>query len=100
MTGTAEPLATFDGQAAVLKNLERLIDTMARAVLVDKQFTVSDDGQVVFMEAKGDLVQMETSTAYNNVYIFKFTFKDGKIAKIIEYTNPITVAKFRGRPIG
>ena len=99
--GTPEPFAEYKGREAVLGYLGGgIIDNFTRTVLVDKQFYVSDDGNAVFAEAKGDLIQGHTSVPYNNVYIFKFIFEGGKIIHISEYANPITFAKLVGLPVG
>jgi ketosteroid isomerase-like protein len=55
---------------------------------------------VVFFEASGDLVGAQSGTPYQNVYVFKFTLRDGLIARILEYANPVPFAKLMGLPIG
>jgi ketosteroid isomerase-like protein len=99
-TGAPEPWRTFDGKQAVLDYLGEIIKNFSRTVLVDKQFTVSHDGSVVFLEAKGDLTHAATGKSYNNVYVFKFTFAGGQIVHISEYGNPVPYAKLAGAPLG
>lgn len=99
-TGAPEPWAAFDGKEAVLGYLGVIVKNFSKAVLLEKQFTVSHDGNVVFLEAKGDLVHAASGAPYKNVYVFKFTFEDGLMSRISEYANPVTYAKLAGEPLG
>jgi ketosteroid isomerase-like protein len=45
-------------------------------------------------------VQAVDQQHYNNLYVFKFVVKDGKITGVDEYANPVTFAKLAGFPIG
>jgi ketosteroid isomerase-like protein len=69
-------------------------------VLTDLALYATDDGGTVFAEARGDLIQAGTGTPYHNVYVFKFTLRDGQITHIAEYGNPVTFAKLAGMPVG
>ena len=95
-TGTPEPWVEFNGKEAVLGYLGTIITNFSRVVLTDKQFYVADDGNAIFLEAKGDLIQRSTSTPYRNVYVFKFLFDNRKIVHVPEYANPIPIAKLMG----
>ncbi len=100
LTGGLEPASVFNGKSAVLGYLGTIIDNFSRAALTDKISHVTDDGQTVFLEARGDLLTKGTSQPYNNIYVFKFVFEDGMIIHISEYANPITFAKAMSLPFG
>lgn len=99
-TGSPEPWKVFEGKEAVLDYLGAIVKNFSKAALLEKQFTVSHDGNVVFLEAKGDLVHAASGASYKNVYVFKFSFEDGLISHISEYANPVTYAKLVGEPLG
>ena len=92
--GTAEgKQATSDYQRAVLRRFSRLH-------MVDPEYTVSPDGDRVFVTTKGDYIQEDGDKPYNNVYVFRFAIADGKIQRVDEYANPVTFAKLAGLRIG
>lgn len=99
-TGAPEPWKVFEGKEAVLGYLGVIVENFSRAVLLEKQITVSHDGNVVFLEGKGDLVHAVSGVPYNNLYVFKFTFEDGLITHVGEYANPVPYAKLIGEPLG
>lgn len=99
-TGDPEPWMFFEGKEAVMGYLGTIVQNFSRSVLADKEYSVTEDGDTVFVEAKGDLIHAETGAVYENVYVFKFVTRVGKIVSIREYANPITAAKLFGMPIG
>lgn len=99
-TGTPQPWSFFDGKEAVLGYLATIVHNFSRVVLADREYSVTEDGDTVFVETKGDLIQAGTGAPYTNVYVFKFATHAGKIVKISEYANPIPVAKLFGMPVG
>ena len=94
------PVANQPQYEKVLGYLRTILANFSRTALTDQHFVVSQDGDTVFMEAKGDLIQAGTGVAYHNVYVFKFVFANGAIVQISEYANPVTFAKLTGLPIG
>jgi ketosteroid isomerase-like protein len=98
--GRPEPFGVFTGKEEVLGYLAGIVRDFSKRVLTDCEYYVADDGDTVFMEAKGDVIQARTGTPYHNVYVFKFTFRDGLITHIAEYANPVTFAKLAGMPLG
>lgn len=99
-TGKSDPFYVFNGKAEVLGYLKTIVTNFSRVVLTDKRYSVTDQGSAVFLQAEGDLVQARTGTKYQNVYVFKFEIRDGKIVHIDEYANPITYSLLAGLPIG
>ena len=99
-TGKPDPFYAFNGKAEVLGYLNTIVTNFSRVVLVDRRYSVSDNGSSVFLQAEGDLVQAGTGAKYQNVYIFKFEIRDGQLVHIDEYANPITYALLAGLPLG
>ena len=97
-SGAQENWFVYDGKEATVEYQRKTLDAFARLKMRDVQITVGEDGTIVFVEARGDYVSKE-GKPYNNVYVFKFVLKDGKIAKVFEYANPVTYAMLVGLPI-
>ncbi len=100
MGGGTEPEHVFDGKNAVLGYLQTILDNFKQAVMVDRKTFITDDGATVFVEGRGDLVLKKTGQPYRNIYVFKFSISDGKIAEIREYANPVIYAKALGLKVG
>jgi ketosteroid isomerase-like protein len=66
--------------------------------LTDVDITISADGRLVFVEARGHLT-MASGKSYRNRYVFRFVFEAGKIIHVREYYNPITSAYAFGRAV-
>ena len=99
-SGAPEPWFTYHGRAAVSGYQRGVLDRFSRLHMVDPEYTVSPDGDRVFVTARGDYVQEDGNVPYNNVYVFRFAIADGKIRHVDEYANPVTYAKLAGLPIG
>lgn len=54
--------------------------------------TPAADGATLFVEAEGDLVNAATGRPYRNRYVFKFETKGGRITRVTEYANTVTLA--------
>ena len=99
-TGTPEPWYVFDGEEAVMGYMKMITENFSQNWLTDIAAVVSADGDTVFVEAKGDLVQRDSGQPYRNVYVFEFVLRDQKIVRISEYANPIPIAELLGEPLG
>lgn len=99
-SGSLEPFAVYEGRDAVLGYLGQIITMLSRSRLVDRVDTVSEDGDTIFVEARGDLINAQSGAAYRNIYVFKFQLGDGLITHIAEYANPVTFAQTAGLPLG
>lgn len=99
-TGTPEPWYVFDGKQAVMGYMKMITENFSQNRLTDVAPVVSADGDTVFVEAKGDLVQRNNGQPYHNVYVFKFVLRDQAIVRISEYANPIPIAELLGEPLG
>jgi ketosteroid isomerase-like protein len=70
-----------------------------RIAFVDSVITPSSDGQVIFVEARGDFLTLD-GRSYRNVYLIKLVFDDaGAVTRIEEWTNPVTAALTWGFPL-
>ena len=95
--GTCKWSGTFDGKAAVLRDLLAPL----RAALVERSRTVAHrfiaDGDYVIVEARGDNVT-KAGKPYNNEYCFVFRLSDGKIKEVKEYSDTALVDAVLGDP--
>jgi Ketosteroid isomerase-related protein len=92
LDGSPNPLGVFRGRREAMSYVDTVLTNFERTVMLDKTFTVSEDAGTVFIQAKGDLVTRGTRQPYRNVYVFRIDVRDGRIAAIWEYGNPITFA--------
>ena len=92
-SGTPEPWFTYDGKQATVDYQRATLARFSRIHMVDPEYTVSPDGDLVFATMKGDYVQGDGNRSYNNVYVFRFAIDGRKIKRVDEYANPVTFAK-------
>jgi ketosteroid isomerase-like protein len=89
----------FAGRQAVRNLLWRTFLAYRRIAFVDGVITPSSDGQVIFVEARGDFLTLD-GRSYRNVYLIKLVFNDvGAVTRIEEWTNPVTAALIWGFPL-
>lgn len=98
-SGKQENWFTYEGKEAVTKYQGQVLERFKQIKMLEPRYFVSADGSNVFVESRGDYITQD-GTAYNNVYIFRFVIRDGRIAEGYEYANPVTYAKLAGLPIG
>ena len=98
-SGKQENWFTYKGKEAVTKYQRQVLERFKQIRMLEPSYFVTADGSNVLVESRGDYIAQD-GTAYNNVYIFKFVIRDGKIAEGYEYANPVTYAKLAGLPIG
>lgn len=99
-SGDPEPWFVYDGKQATADYQKSVLERFAQLKMLDSQYTANAEGDVVFVESRGDYIAHENNEHYNNVYVFKFVIADGKITHVYEYANPVTYAKLAGLPIG
>lgn len=99
-TGDLNPWFTFNSRTDALGYIRTIFKNFGQVKLLERSMYVAEDGRTVFVETKGDLIQRSTSTSYRNRYVFKFTIRDGKVARVSEYANPVTFAKLMGMGLG
>ncbi len=99
-SGEPTPWFVYEGKAATTEYQRGVLTRFSRLRMVDPEYTVSDNGERVFVTTKGDYVQEEGQRPYRNVYVFRFEIQDGRIQRVDEYANPVTYAQLAGLPIG
>lgn len=90
----------FDGRDAVMAGyVDPAFKRIQRIGWIDRDVSVANDGQRVFVEALGDM-QLADGTVYRNRYVLRFDIADGQIAGMKEYLNPVTSAIATGSRTG
>lgn len=90
----------FDGRDAVLTGyVDNAFARIAKIAWTNERFTASADGQVVFVEARGDMM-LASGATYKNLYVLRFQLRKGRILGLREYMNPVTAALAAGVPTG
>ena len=97
-SGAQENWFVYDGKEAPVEYQRKNLDAFSQLKMRDMQVTVSEDGNTVFVESRGDYVS-KIGKPYKNVYVMKFVLEGDKIVKAFEYANPVTYAMLAGLPI-
>jgi ketosteroid isomerase-like protein len=87
--GDGEPARGLQAFASRLGSISGL---MRSARFIDRRITASADGATTFVQARGDFVTAD-GRPYQNVYVFRFDWRDGKIVSWEEYANPMTIIR-------
>ena len=87
--GDGEPAR---GREAFASRLGSISGLMRSARFTDRRITASAEGTTTFVQAKGDFITA-TGQPYQNVYVFRFDWRDGKIISWEEYANPLTIIR-------
>jgi ketosteroid isomerase-like protein len=87
--GDGEPAR---GRKAFGSRLGSIMGLMRSARFIDRRITASADEITTFVQAKGDFVTTD-GRPYQNVYVFRFDWRDGKIVSWEEYANPVTIIR-------
>jgi ketosteroid isomerase-like protein len=95
--GTSKWSGTFEGKAAVLRDLLAPL----RTKLVERSRTVAHrfiaEGDYVIVEARGDNVT-RAGQRYNNEYCFVFRLSEGQIQEVKEYSDTALIDAVLGDP--
>jgi ketosteroid isomerase-like protein len=95
--GTNKWSGTFEGKAAVLRDLLAPL----RTKLVERSRTVAHrfiaEGDYVIVEARGDNVT-KAGQRYNNEYCFVFRLSEGQIQEVKEYSDTALIDAVLGDP--
>jgi ketosteroid isomerase-like protein len=87
--GDGEPAR---GREAFASRLAAISALMRSARFTDRRITASADSATTFVQATGDFVTAG-GRPYQNVYVFRFDWRDGKIISWEEYANPVTIIR-------
>lgn len=85
--GDGEPARGVQAFGSRLGSISAL---MKSARFIDRRITASADAGTTFVQARGDFVTTD-GRPYQNVYVFRFDWRDGKIVSWEEYANPLTI---------
>ena len=100
-SGSTEPglFRRFEGRAAVLEFWEKTSGSgIASLPPEDVELSITADGARLFIEQRGNMT-MPDGKPYRNRYVFRFDIRDGRVAEVREYINPIIAAYAFGRPV-
>lgn len=92
LEGTPDPWYVFDGKEHVLGYIASVAAKFDRVAFLDKEWTVAADGTSVFLQTNGDILSTAEQLVYRNVYVFKVELDGDKVARVLEYANPVTYA--------
>jgi ketosteroid isomerase-like protein len=87
--GDGEPARGLQAFGSRLGSISGL---MKSARFIDRRITASADAGTTFVQARGDFVTTD-GRPYQNVYVFRFDWRDGKIVSWEEYANPLTIIR-------
>lgn len=96
---TEDAFRIFDGRDQVMAYFAGALERIPKLAFVEPEFTVSADGDTVFVETRGDMV-LADGQSYQNLYVWRIDYSGAKITAITEYFNPVTAAIAFNRPIG
>jgi uncharacterized protein len=81
------PLAS--GREAMARVFDRMKETFTSVNYQVKRFIPAVDPDLVIVEVRGDNAVANSDKRYQNDYLFLVQCRDGKIAHIFEYSNPV-----------
>jgi len=80
------PIAS--GRDAMAQTFDRMNETFSSIQYEIKRFIPALDPDLVIVEVRGDHEVRSNHNRYGNDYLFLVACRDGKIARIFEYSNP------------
>jgi ketosteroid isomerase-like protein len=98
LDGDNAPRRFWDGMAGARDHYSRAFDAVESIEFTEVVINQALDADLVFAEALGSMT-MSNGRPYNNRYVFRFELRDGKIARLREYCNPVTAAISFERPM-
>jgi ketosteroid isomerase-like protein len=98
-SGEQQPEARFVGREQVLGYFRGAFALMSRIDFVRERISVVAGGRTSFVQADGNFTTAD-GRPYNNVYLLRFAWRDGRIVYGEEYYNPVTFSETFGRPLG
>ncbi|MDX3107530.1 nuclear transport factor 2 family protein [Nonomuraea angiospora] len=96
-TGRREDAAHFTGKTEALAYVKNAFTIMGRIDFVNVKVSVSADGKESFVQANGDFTTAD-GRPYQNVYVYHFEWRGGRVVKGLEYGNPVTFCNTFGAP--
>lgn len=87
LDGSQEPRLAHKGRDLAVAYFRQIDEMMPERELRDLRLTAA--GDTVFVQFDGDF-RTADGRPYRNVYVFRFDWRDGLLAALEEYGNPIT----------
>lgn len=80
----------FAGRDEIMAFLETVLELTDAENLHEIRLETchSDPGEVI-AEFKSDMIMKPTGAAYRNEYVARFTIREGKVTRFVEYFDPI-----------
>jgi ketosteroid isomerase-like protein len=91
LDGDNAPRTFWDSLTSAEDHYTRAFDAVESIELTEVVINQALDPTLVFVEALGSMT-MSNGRPYDNRYVFRFELRDGKIARLREYCNPVTAA--------
>jgi ketosteroid isomerase-like protein len=91
LDGNNAPRRFWEGMAAARDHYTRAFEDVESIEFTEVALNQALDPTLVFVEALGSM-RMSNGRPYDNRYVFRFELRDGKIAMLREYCNPVTAA--------
>jgi ketosteroid isomerase-like protein len=98
LSGKRTDAARWQGKDAVLGYLGGAFTKMDRVRFINQRLSVAAGGETAFVQADGDLTTAD-GRPYQNVYVFRIDWRDGRIIAIEEYANPLTFCQTFTNPL-
>jgi ketosteroid isomerase-like protein len=96
-SGAQEPAGRFVGKEQVLGYVRSVFTNMAIVDFTDERVTVTGDGRTSFVQANGRFTAAD-GRPYDNVYVFRYDWQNGRVVGTEEYANPVTFCTTFGHP--
>jgi ketosteroid isomerase-like protein len=96
-TGDRHDAARWQGTEPVLGYFGGAFTKMDRIRFINRRVSVAASGATAFVQADGDFMATD-DRPYQNVYVFRIDWRDGRIIAIEEYANPLAFIQTFGNP--
>ncbi|QBI56510.1 nuclear transport factor 2 family protein [Streptomonospora litoralis] len=97
LTGAPEAAGHFAGKAEVLGYLRGITEGMDRIAFTDVRVSATAAGDTTFVQTTGAFTTAD-GRPYNNVYVMRLDWREGLLAHVDEYGNPVTYTSVFGEP--
>lgn len=98
LSGNRKDAARWQGKDRVLGYFGGAFAMMGRIRFANRRVSVAAGGETAFVQADGDYTTAN-GRPYQNVYIFRIDWRDGRAIAIEEYANPLTFCQTFNNPL-
>lgn len=93
-------MRSFEGKQAVRTFLQGLFTNFKTIKFTNVRMFTTQGEEHVFVQKNSRFIVAGNDAVYQNTYVMKYEFKDGKIVKIYEYFNPVPIAEMFNLKLG